>query len=162
MPVVVAALAAALAFAPTGSAQTPPPDIGAVDEYREIIPSAGGGRPADGQGDSKRARLPSKARETLSRDGGADTTVLEDMATSSRYGAPQESLDEGTAGAPSNRASGAGDAAVGSSEPSVPSAAASAVTEGEAGAPVGLLAALVGIAALVAGTAFYRHRRRVA
>jgi hypothetical protein len=161
-PVVLAALAAALALAPAGNAQTPPPDIGAVDEYREIIPSAGGGRPVDGDGGSKKARLPSKARETLSREGGSDTSVLEEMATSSRYGAPQESLDEGTTRAPRNPERGAGDLEAGSAEPSVSSAAASAVTEEEAGAPVGLLTALAAIAALLTGTAIYRHRRRVA
>jgi hypothetical protein len=140
---------------------TPPEDVGSVDEYREMIPGAEGGRPV-GDTSTRKAKtpLPSRVRETLAREGGSDAEFLEEVATASELGAPRQTAKRANRnkrnGAHAGRATPAGN----DDEPSAPSAAASALTEEDGGRPIGLLVALIGIAAVVTGAAVYRHRRR--
>ena len=115
---ILALVAATALAAPTSApaAENPPPGEkplpgeSAIDQYVEDLP-AGGGRTAVGRGGGKRKALPQRTRERI-RDEidrlargtspGArarlreEVSVLEQVATSAAYGAPQVTLAEPT------------------------------------------------------------------
>ena len=166
-----------LTWAGPASAQIPD-HSSAVDQYVEDIPTTGGsaaagggpGRPGGGSsggagtGGDATTRLPSGIVSALEREGGREAALLEDVATSEAYGAPQTTLggseaaretlrrlesgelDEGTPGGTSTR-----DALA---------AAVSAVDGGEGMRLVGLFIALILIAGAALAAAGLRHRRR--
>jgi hypothetical protein len=109
----VAALAVALAapalalgqVTPPPPPQTLPPDA-AVLQYREAIPTGSGPVAPGGQGGRTAHTTPlaPAAERRLAARGGADGPILERVATSSSYGAPQQADprgDEAGAGTPS-------------------------------------------------------------
>ena len=103
----VAALGlAVLAAIPTFAlAQTsaPPPGASAVSQYAEQIPGAQGAT-APGVGEVTKTPLPAAGRDALASSPAALASVLEEIATSSDYGAPVSnarepgSQDDGSAG----------------------------------------------------------------
>ena len=65
----------------------------AVDQYVEQVPTSEGSRPSDPRlGGGQKRSLPSAVEKELANAGGKDAKVLEEVATSSAYGAPQEKL----------------------------------------------------------------------
>jgi hypothetical protein len=84
--VAFAALAPAPALA-QGSPPPPLPDEAAIYQYREALPT-GAGPVAPGPGTKRVTPLPAQAQAALEAQGGADTSLLERVATSSDYGAP--------------------------------------------------------------------------
>lgn len=166
-PRVAAAVAAfaAAAFAPVAFAAgnpgtseygaTPPPSaapagsVGGIGEYMETTPGAGGARAIGASVPQRLTHLSPRAQTAVQADGGADTSLLSELATSAYYGAPQLRLRY----AP-NRMSGPPIRTTGS--PSLGTAAATvaadAFTSG-GGRVVGIwvVALLLGIGALALG-----------
>lgn len=149
LPVACAAGALAVLLvwsSPARAAGSPLTDVPAADQYRESIPTSGGpAAPREGGGSTK--PLSSAAAASLRRRGGPATAKLEQIATSSALGAPQQAL-------PGGRHSGG----EGDSVPGVPAAAFGTHAGGEAS---GWLAVVLPVIALLAlGAAGYRHFRR--
>lgn len=88
---VVVVVSGALAFVAPAAAQDfppPPPDDSAITQYVEQVPAAGGPK-APGVGPpGKPAPLSAAIRANLKSSGGADSHVLEQLATSPELGAP--------------------------------------------------------------------------
>ena len=153
-----------LAFAATASAQAPP---SAVDQYVEDPPSAGGSTPkganggGTGGGGGSRG-LPTHVSSQLEQQGGTDASLLAEVATSARYGAPGKDLAAGTVGRRGvdgdalAAADPRGDVTAGDTF----SAAVSAVQGGDAGRLFGLLIAMAAITVVALAAAGLRHRRR--
>ena len=91
--VLIAALLGAGAATPLASAQeTPPPPEGpAIDQYVETLPSGGGGQ-AVGVGKARTKPLSHHAAKKLTRTATPLAPKLKSIATSSSYGAPQQTL----------------------------------------------------------------------
>jgi len=67
----------------------PSPANAALAVYVETIPTGSGSR-AVGLGAEGTTRLPAATRKRLTRAGGADAKLLEQVATAASYGAPQQ------------------------------------------------------------------------
>jgi len=80
-----AAAVAALGIAAPAHAQAPPPS--AVDQYVEMVPAAGGPK-TPGKEKEKRTPLPDTGQKALGEAAPEVATPLEEIATSSTYGAP--------------------------------------------------------------------------
>ena len=92
----VACAALALVAAPRASAQTPPPPAGSgVEQYRELVPGAGGPS-APGVEERDRAPLTPVEKNGLERASPELAKALEEIATSSDYGAPKAPAKPGT------------------------------------------------------------------
>jgi hypothetical protein len=91
--VLIAALLAAGAVTSLAWAQeTPPPPEGpAIDQYVETLPSGGGGQ-AVGVGKARTKPLSHHAAKKLTRTATPLAPKLKSIATSSSYGAPQQTL----------------------------------------------------------------------
>src|SRR5688500_16141999 len=87
LALVFAAVATGGAPASAQSA-TPPPDWPVIDQYIEMIPTAEG--PASPRAEEEREPLPPEVRREIQEQAGTDADALTEIATSSRYGAPQE------------------------------------------------------------------------
>jgi len=132
------------AFAQTG---------GLIDQYIEDVPTSGGthhaGTGSGGTGSTGSsaavtpASLPSDVTTKLEDKGGKDSEILQEIATSPRYGAPPA-----TAGA----------VLTATSSPDPFSAAVGAVTDGGDGRMVGLFVALLAVTAVSLGFAAARRR----
>jgi hypothetical protein len=132
------------AFAQTG---------GLIDQYIEDVPTSGGthhaGTGSGGTGSTGSsaavtpASLPSDVKTKLEDKGGKDSEILQEIATSPRYGAPPA-----TAGA----------VLTATSSPNPFSAAVGAVTDGGDGRMVGLFVALLAVTAVSLGVAAARRR----
>jgi hypothetical protein len=85
--------ASAYGAAPIASASEPPVPPGgpAINQYVETVPSGGGGH-AVGVGQWHRVGLPKKAQKKLNREATPLAPKLRSIATSSDYGAPQQTL----------------------------------------------------------------------
>jgi hypothetical protein len=83
----VVVLAAGLGGGGAALADPPPVNVPAVDAYVEVLPTAGGGA-AVGSGPVRSVRLPRTLDRRLRRATGKRAPLLEQIATSSRYGAP--------------------------------------------------------------------------
>ena len=135
-------------LAPAASAAGSPQDSGVYDQYTEQIPTAGGshhsgttGGPGTGSGPGTSGGAGIVLPANLKKDGGNDAKTLREVATSTRYGAPNGTL-------PLPESSGAG-----------LSAALGAVTDGSDGRMVGLFVALLAVTAVSLGfAAASRHR----
>jgi hypothetical protein len=86
---VVLAAVAAVASAPRAGADDGPP--AAVNQYVEVIPTGSGGA-AVGATKKGVKQLPKKTSDRLKKQAGADSELLEKVATQEEYGAPQQSL----------------------------------------------------------------------
>jgi hypothetical protein len=143
---------AALALPGTAFAQSG----GLIDQYIEDVPTSGGTHHAGTGGSGGTgstgssaavtpASLPSDVKTKLEDRGGKDSEILQEIATSPRYGAPPAT-------------SGAILAATSSPDPF--SAAVGAVTDGSDGRMVGLFVALLAITAVAVGVSAAARRRR--
>jgi hypothetical protein len=143
---------AALALPGTAFAQSG----GLIDQYIEDVPTSGGTHHAGTGGSGGTgstgssaavtpASLPSDVKTKLEDRGGKDSEILQEIATSPRYGAPP-----------------AASAAVltANSSPNPFSAAVGALTDGSDGRMVGLFVALLAITAVSLGFAA-AHRRTI-
>jgi hypothetical protein len=118
-------------------------DTPAADQYVETIPSSHGPS-VRGRQHAETAPLPPRASEALHREGGASASQLEQIATSSDYGAPQRQLRrEGHA-----------------KPPSVSSATVSALGDNTGSDLRWLLIALLTSTGVLLGTAGHRHRKQ--
>jgi hypothetical protein len=130
------------AFAQTG---------GLIDQYIEDVPTSGGTHHAGTGGTGSTgssaavtpASLPSDVKTKLEDKGGKDSDILQQIATSPRYGAPPA-----TSGA----------ILTATSSPDPFSAAVGALTDGGDGRMVGLFVALLAIIAVSLGFAAARRR----
>jgi hypothetical protein len=130
------------AFAQTG---------GLIDQYIEDVPTSGGTHHAGTGGTGSTgssaavtpASLPSDVKTKLEDKGGKDSDILQQIATSPRYGAPPA-----TSGA----------ILTATSSPDPFSAAVGALTDGGDGRMVGLFVALLAITAVSLGFAAARRR----
>ena len=133
------------AFAQTG---------GLIDQYIEDVPTSGGTHHAGTGGSGGTgstgssaavtpAPLPSDVKTKLEDRGGKDSDILQEIATSPRYGAPPA-----TSGA----------VLTATSSPDPFSAAVGALTDGSDGRMVGLFVALLAITAVALGFAAARRR----
>lgn len=146
---VTAVAGAALAMPGTAFAQTG----GLIDQYIEDVPTSGGthhaGTGSGGTGSTGSsaavtpASLPSDVKTKLEDRGGNDSEILQEIATSARYGAPPV-----TSGA----------ILTATSSPDPFSAAVGAVTDGSDGRMVGLFVALLAITAVSLGFSAARRR----
>lgn len=151
----VTALAiAALALPGTAFAQTG----GLIDQYIEDVPTSGGTHHAGSGGSggtgstgsasaaATLAPLPTDVKTKLEAKGGKDSEILQEIATSSRYGAPPAT---------------SGTVLTATSSPDPFSAAVGAVTDGSDGRMVGLFVALLAVTAVSLGFAAASRRRTI-
>jgi hypothetical protein len=98
--VVALALLSAATVAPVALGQDPPPppppteappEVPAIGQYVETVPSATGGQ-AVGVGKSRTKPLPKKAAKKLNREASPLAPKLRSVATSSTYGAPVQTV----------------------------------------------------------------------
>ena len=126
---------------------------GLIDQYIEDVPTSGGthhaGTGSGGTGSTGSsaavtpASLPSDVKTKLEDRGGKDSEILQEIATSPRYGAPPAT---------------AGVVLTTTSSPDPLSAAVGAVTDGGDGRMVGLFVALLAVTAVSLGFAAARRR----
>jgi hypothetical protein len=160
-----AGVATLLALPGTAGAQTS--DIpSAVDQYVEDVPT-GGGSAVPGSGGGSDSNLPPGVSAQISEQGGSDAPLLDQVATSSTYGAPQverKSKPSGPtiSGGMMERREGDGGAAAPETDVSVGSALSSAVSGDEGGRLVGLLVLLLAVSIGALAVSAARHRRRTA
>lgn len=160
--VVSAFAAAALALPGAAFAQTG----GLIDQYIEDVPTSGGthhagsggsgGTGSGGTGSTGStgsssaaatpAPLPSDVETKLEDKGGKDSEILQEIATSPRYGAPPAT---------------SGTSLTATSSPGPFSAAIGAVTDGNDGRMVGLFIALLAVTAVSLGFAAASRRRTI-
>lgn len=139
----------------------------AVSQYVEHIPTSSGPQ-ATGIGKERFKPLPRRAKAKLVQQGGEDAALLEKIATSSAYGAPQGTLGKGKKGGKDKDDPGAGGAAVvtrddprdlgDASTSEALSAAVSVVTDGSDKRLLGLLVVMLLITAAALASAGYRQR----
>jgi hypothetical protein len=155
--VAVTAAVTLLAWAAPAAAQDPCNES-AIDQYVECVPTDKGSS-APGTQAEDRTPLSGAVQEAVSEEGGADAPILTEVATSSRYGAPQRKLKiDRDPGARESAASTSGGEDTSPGE--AVSAAVSAVQSGDAGRLVGLLGALLAIALGALAFAGLRQKRR--
>jgi hypothetical protein len=166
------------AVTPLAFADDPPPGGPAISQYVETVPSGTGGR-AVGVGRSRSTPLPKKAEKKLGQRTTPLAPKLRSIATSSSYGAPQQTLPRSAkparasrprttakpgkvprSQAPRPRPLARDDAAATQTDRTALSAAVSAATGGGDRAPVILLAAIVLITTAAALAAAARRTRR--
>jgi hypothetical protein len=83
----IAAAALVLVTAAPAQTQTPSPGASGVEQYRELVPGAGGPS-APGLAPSDQSQLPQAAQDALQQVPPGIATPLEKIATSADYGAP--------------------------------------------------------------------------
>ena len=141
------------------SAQTSD-DGSAVDEYVEEVPTSGGSTPVGGT-EPTRKPLPTGVSSQLKSEAGEDAEALEEAATSSGFGAPQEKLRKRTG----RKDESVGETAtrpvrdVEPAEEGAVAAAASAATGGNGTPMIGLLIALAVISGAGLAIAAVRQAR---
>ena len=142
----VALLAALLLLPVIPAGAASPNDFSAADQYVETLPTTRGASPTE-EGKDARTRLPARTKAKLAAQGGKDAAVLEEVATSGRFGAPQ-----GTTGTADRKKSSS------RSTTAVPTASVKPVSDsGED--MLWLLFALIAITGLMVGAvAYQRHK----
>jgi opacity protein-like surface antigen len=146
--ILAALVAVALAVPATAAADTPQ-DFSASDQYVETLPTTSGPSATDDRRRGKTPLRPSVAAK-LRDQGGADASRLEAIATSSDFGAPQETSD-GTDKKSGNRHDSRNTTAI-------PSASVQAVQEGGEDL-LWLLLAMLAITGLMVGAVTYRRHK---
>ncbi len=145
----MAALLTVLVLMPAtpAAAAESPEDFSAADQYVETLPTNQGPSPTKDAKD-ERTRLPATAKAKLDAEGGKDAASLEEIATSGRFGAPQEK------GADADKGRGSSSR----SATAVPAASVKAVRESGEDL-TWLLFALIAITGLMVGAvAYQRHK----
>ena len=150
MRLILAALVAVALAVPASAAAQSPQDFSASDQYVETLPTPSG---PSATRDGKRHKTPLRpsVAAKLRSQAGADAARLEEIATSSDYGAPQRTRGR------ADKKNGAGNSR---NTTAIPSASVQAVREG-GGDLLWLLLALVAITGLMVGAVTYqRHKDR--
>jgi len=138
----------------------------AVSQYVEQIPTSSGPQ-ATGIGKETFKPLPRRAKAKLVRQGGEDAPLLEKIATSSAYGAPQATKKKGGKGGKDDDPGAGAPAVVIRDDPrdlgdastsEALSAAVSVVTDGSDKRLLGLLIVMLLITATALASAGYRQR----
>ncbi len=143
----------------------------AVCQYVEQIPTSGGSQATLPGGKARTTPLAPALRRRLFSEAGKDAALLEQIATSSAFGAPQTpARTQGKKGKKGNGASAGPGRASGGDEESRPrpsqqpslgkslSAVGAVVTDGSEGRLIGLLVVLLLITALAVLAAAFRQR----
>jgi hypothetical protein len=142
----VAALLAVLLLLPAAAGAKSPEDFSAADQYVETLPTTEGPS-ATKEGKEGRTRLPGRVQAKLDAEGGKDAAALEEVATSGRFGAPQEAAGSADKKGSSSRSATA-----------VPTASVKAVRDSGENL-LWLLFALIAITGLMVGAvAYQRHK----
>ena len=164
--VLLAAAGVATLLAVPGTAAAQTSDIpSAVDQYVEDVPTGGGSSvPGSGGGNSN---LPPGVTAEIADQGGSDAPLLNQVATSSTYGAPnvaRKNQQNGPtiSGGMMERREGGGSAAGPETDVSVGSALSSAVSGDEGGRLVFLLVLLFAVSVAAVAVSATRYRRRPA
>ena len=132
----------------------------------EQLPTSSGSKPT-GVGKITRTALPSAIKQRLVKQAGADAPLLEEISTSSAYGAPQSKAnakDKGGSGRGSKGPGGRSDPAANApvtKDPSLGGALSAAVNVtagGSDGRLIGLLIVLLGITGVAVAAAGLRQR----
>lgn len=162
LSILVIAAASLLGFAGDASAQTIEDGSSAVDEYVEDVPTSEGSTPVVGNKPKKRKPLSSRVTAEVHREGGEDAAVLEEVATSSAFGAPQKEINRPRREKPhdANTNRPAERPQVGSSGGEALAAAATATTGENASRLIALLIALGVISVATVATLVARQPRR--
>jgi hypothetical protein len=145
-----------LACSAPAYAQTPP-DSGAVDQYVEDVPTAGGST-HPGKNPGKKDTIKPSVAAQIDSQGGSDAPVLTEVATSSDYGAGPKLPDAPKPGVRDGEISNAAPEADVSSS-ALASSAVSAVQGAETARLVGFLVVLFGISVATLTAAALRQRR---
>src|SRR6266545_2334485 len=124
-----------------------------VAQYVEVLPTPCGNH-ATGTG-NRSTKLPPSIQEKIDQQGGSDATLLQHIATSESYGAPQQKIKSPKAHGRHGKIL-SDSAATHSSNPL--SASVSVVTDGSDARLIALVVLMVGIAVLVLATAVRRRR----
>ena len=133
--------------ASTAAAAKSPEDFSAADQYVETLPTSRGPSPTK-DGKDRRTKLPGDVRAKLDAEGGKDAATLQEVATSGRFGAPQE--DGGGVDKSRGKSS--------RSTTAVPTASVKAVQDSGENL-LWLLFALIAITGLMVGAvAYQRHK----
>jgi hypothetical protein len=146
-------LAVALFASTPASAQDPPPPP--VDEYSENVPTSEGKKETGKEGG--KTSLPPSVAIQVQTQGGQDAVLLEGIATSERYGAPQKSRPEPVVRNPEQ---GESEDVGATSAPEVLSAAVETIGDGGQARVIGLLVVMLAIFAAMLAVALRRHPRR--
>jgi hypothetical protein len=119
------------------------------------------GHSSPGVGTPTKSNLSQDVRSQLTAQGGSDTAILEQVATSSAYGAPKAARKR-AAGNAKMTAKELDSGATGSDDSAgeAMSAAVGAVSSGDTSRLAGLLVALLLISLAAFGAAMVRHKRR--
>jgi hypothetical protein len=147
---VIAALFAVLLLLPatTAAAAETPEDFSAADQYVESLPTTEGPSPTkEGEGGKGHTRLPADVKAKLAGEGGKDAAALEAVATSGRFGAPQQSSGSADKKGSSSRSTTA-----------VPTASVKAVRDSGEDL-LWLLFALIAITGLMVGAVVYQRHK---
>jgi MYXO-CTERM domain-containing protein len=123
-----------------------------VAQYTEQIPTACG-KHVTGTGKGTR-KLPASTAQKIQEQGGSDATLLKNIATSAKFGAPTQKIK--VKGGPKHNRFLGDRAATRSSNPL--SASVSVVTDGSDARLIALVVLMLGIAVLVLATAVRRRR----
>jgi hypothetical protein len=142
-------LAVALFASMPASAQDPPPPP--VDEYTENIPTSEGNKQTGKEGG--KTSLPPSVATQVQAGGGQDAALLEEIATSARYGAPQNPELVG-------RNPERGESEGATSAPGVLSAAVETIGDGGEARLIGLFIVMSAILAAMLAVALRQHPRR--
>jgi hypothetical protein len=165
-----AGVATLLALPGTAAAQTAD-DPSAVDQYVEDVPTGGGSSVPGSKGKPKKTNLPPGVTAQIATQGGSDADLLNQVASSSDYGAPQTTLQRKTersgyaiSGAQMERREAGGSSASPEEDVTAAAALSSAITADGAGAArlIGLLAFLFAVSVGALALSAVRHRRRTA
>jgi hypothetical protein len=146
---------AVLTWPGVAPAATPPPpeDVPAVSAYVELVPGSRGSR-SPGRTKPRHSPLPKRVETALVREGGEDAALLEEVATSSAYGAPEREPRDQSRGQPRPPRP------VEPADDDAFSAAVSVATDGDDRRLLALGLAMIGISLLtVAGVSFQRRTR---
>jgi hypothetical protein len=153
------ALATLLACAGQASAQTPD-DSGAVDQYVEDIPTAGGSAVPGREAPKQKGKLKPSVAASIDSDGGADAPALAELATSPDYGAGAKlGRSKGSRLGVHNEVVESGDPELDVSNRAALTSAVSAAQGAGTARLAGFLAVLFGISVATLGAAALRHRR---
>ncbi len=166
--VLAVAGAATLLILPAPALAQTSDDPSAVDQYVEDVPTDEGST-IPGEKKPKKKNLPAAVSDQIASQGGSDSELLTQVASSSDYGAPQRTIKRKKpkatlSGAGMERREGENGSADAQSDVSAASALSSTVTAdgGEAGRLVGLLVVLFLISLVAFAISGLRYRRRSA
>jgi hypothetical protein len=162
----IAVLAALATTAPAyGNGCSNSSSSSSVQQYVEQIPCAGGSQAA-GSGNNTKRTLPKQIQTKIDQQGGQDAQQLENIASSSAYGAPQTAIkvkhhkaktytpSRGTTNGQANTVRSSS----GTHTANPLAASVGVITDGSDARLIALIALMIAVAAVVVVSAFRRRR----